>query len=127
MRILTVLKSAPDGLSVPEIIMAAQLRNRNAADILLFKMKGGGEIANPRRGIYCLPEHAGKIGKKERLAAQATENKEQGADLSDLSDLSEGANLSAGGNGHATEPEDRPPASEDFDLGIPPFLRRERI
>ena len=120
-RILTVLKSAPDGLSVPEIIMAAQLRNRNAADILLFKMKGGGEIANPRRGIYCLPEHAGKIGKKERLAAQPSENKDQGADLSGLS---EGANLSAGGNGHATEPEHRRPA-EDFDLGIPPFLRRE--
>ena len=101
-RILAALKSAPDGLSVSEIIVAAQLRNRNAADLLLFKMKGDGEIANPRRGIYCHPEHAGKIGKKERLARQPSENKEQGADLSDLSDLSEGANLSAGGNGHAS-------------------------
>ena len=116
-RILTVLKSAPDGLSVPEIIMAAQLRNRNAADILLFKMKGGGEIANPRRGIYCLPQHAGKIGKKERLAGQPTENKAQGDNLSDLSDLSEAANLSAGGNGLAV--------TGEIDLSIPAFLRRE--
>ena len=116
-RILTALKGAPDGLSVPEIIVAARLRNRNAADILLFKMKGDGEIAHPRRGIYCLPEHAGKIGKKERLVTQPTENKEQGADLSDLSDLSEGANLSAGGNGLAVTGEN--------DLGIPHFVLRE--
>ena len=97
--------------------MAARLRNRNAADILLFKMKGDGEIAHPRRGIYCLPEHAGKIGKKERLVTQPTENKEQGANLSDLSDLSEGANLSAGGNGLAVTGEN--------DLGIPHFVLRE--
>jgi len=69
-RILTALPGKSEGLSIAEIMVAAELRNRNAADILLFKMKEAGEVAHPKRGIYCLPEHAGKIGKKERKIGQ---------------------------------------------------------
>jgi len=29
-------------------------------------MKNDGEIVRLKRGIYCLPKHAEKIGKKER-------------------------------------------------------------
>ena len=54
--------------------MAAQLRNRNAADILLYKMTKAGEIEWVKRGVYGLPgtvaklaaKDTGKIGKKDR-------------------------------------------------------------
>jgi hypothetical protein len=65
-RVLALLEDAADGLSVPEIMVGAQLRSRNAVDGLLFKMKNDGEIVRLKRGIYCLPKHAEKIGKKER-------------------------------------------------------------
>jgi hypothetical protein len=63
-RVLALLENASGGLSVSDIMAGAQLRNRNAADILLFKMKQDSEIARPLRGVYCLPRYAGKIGKK---------------------------------------------------------------
>jgi hypothetical protein len=73
-RVLALLENASDGLAVRDIIVGAQLRNRNAADILLFKMTQDGEIARPLRGIYCLPKYAGKIGKKERSSNQPPES-----------------------------------------------------
>jgi hypothetical protein len=73
-RVLALLENASDGLPVRDIIAGAQLRNRNAADILLFKMTQDGEIARPLRGIYCLPRYAGKIGKKERSSNQPPES-----------------------------------------------------
>jgi AAA domain len=79
--VLAALEDANEGLAVPEIIVAAHLRNRNAADLLLFKMAKVGEIERVRRGVYGLPgttarmaaKDTGKIGKKERLGNQGTE------------------------------------------------------
>lgn len=80
-RILAALEDADEGLAVSEIVIAAQLRNRNAADLLLFKMCKADEIERVKRGIYGLPGTAaklpakdpGQIGKKERSRTQTTE------------------------------------------------------
>ncbi len=103
-------------------MVAAELRNRNAADILLFKMKEAGEIAHPKRGVYCLPEYAGKIGKKERLDDEAAENKAENVNLSNLSDLSGGISQSPTGkigNGQAI-PDIDAAADELLGRGEPP-------
>ena len=42
-RVLAALEDADEGLAVAEIVVAAQLRSRNAADILLFKMAKAGD------------------------------------------------------------------------------------
>jgi hypothetical protein len=83
-RVLAALEDANEGLAVAEIIVAAQLRSRNAADILLCKMTKDGEIERVRRGVYGLSgtvaklaaKDTGKIGKKERSGSQATESAE---------------------------------------------------
>jgi hypothetical protein len=67
-RVLTLLEDAPFGLSIREIMAGAQLRNRNAADVLLSKMTKDSEIVRLKRGVYCHLDHAKKIGKKERLS-----------------------------------------------------------
>ncbi len=80
-RVLAALEDADEGLAVAEIVVAAQLRSRNAADILLFKMAKAGTIERVKRGVYGLPgtvaklaaKNSGKIGKKERSGNQATE------------------------------------------------------
>ena len=54
------------------MLLRAQLRSRNAADILLYKMTKAGEIEWVKRGVYGLPgtvaklaaKDTGKIGKK---------------------------------------------------------------
>jgi hypothetical protein len=51
----TPLQNTPDGFRVGAIIDGAQLRNRNAAYILLSKMTEDGEIERRSRGIYGLP------------------------------------------------------------------------
>jgi hypothetical protein len=81
-RVLAALEDAGEGLAVAEIVVAAQLRNRNAADILLFKMTKAGETERVRRGVYGLPgtvaklaaKDTGKIGKKERSGSQAPQS-----------------------------------------------------
>jgi hypothetical protein len=73
-RVLAALEDANEGLSVAEIVVAAQLRNRNAADVLLFKMSKAGDVERVKRGVYGLPgtaarlaaKDAGKIRKKDR-------------------------------------------------------------
>lgn len=80
-RVLAALEDADEGLAVAEIVVAAQLRNRNAADLLLFRMSKAGEIERVKRGVYGLPGTAaklaakdtGQIGKKERSRTQTTE------------------------------------------------------
>ena len=70
-----------DGLAIAEIMVAAELRNRNAVDILLFRMSKAGKIERVKRGVYGLPgtvarlaaKNMGKIGKKERSRSEATE------------------------------------------------------
>jgi len=78
-----------EGLAVSEIMAATGSRNRNATDILLFKMRHAGEIIRVKRGVYAHPEKVGKRerkdGKKERSERQHTENTRLNGNLSDLS------------------------------------------
>jgi AAA domain len=111
-KILTVLQNAEsDGLSVPEIMVAVESSNRNATDVLLYKMKEAGEVVRIRRGVYALAQKAGKIGQKERKAFQGTEALVETDNLSNLSDLSSG--FESKPNGRDCEMPD-----------LPPFLRR---
>ena len=82
--------SDSDGMSVAEIMAATERTDRNAIDQLLFKMGRDGEIKRVRRGVYSLPQEAGKIGKKERNGVQATENAGLSGNLTDLTDLTGG-------------------------------------
>jgi hypothetical protein len=80
-RVLAALEDADEGLAIAEIVVAAQLRNRNAADLLLFKMVKDSAIERVKRGVYGLrgtvaklaAKNTGKSGKKERSAGQVTE------------------------------------------------------
>jgi hypothetical protein len=92
-----------DGLAVSEIMAAAGGNSRGAMDTLLFKMKDGGEIVRVKRGVYALPQDAGKIGQKERTRREDPENKELSGDLSNLSDLTGSA---ASGNERAQTPKE---------------------
>jgi AAA domain-containing protein len=86
--VLSALATAgADGLAVSEIMAATGRNSRGAMDTLLFKMKEDSEIVRVKRGIYALPQDGGKIGQKERIGAQSTENIELNGNLPDLSDL----------------------------------------
>jgi hypothetical protein len=67
-RVLAALEGADLGLSVAEIIAAAQLRSRTAADKLLFRMAKDGKIEKIKRGLYGLPgivsQIRGRCGRK---------------------------------------------------------------
>jgi hypothetical protein len=80
-RVLAALADAPEGLAVGEIMVEAQLRNRNSTDILLSKMAKAGEIERLKRGVYGQPGtfaklaamNIGKNGKKERSGSEVAE------------------------------------------------------
>jgi hypothetical protein len=64
-----VLKEADEPMSPKDIMVAAELTNRNAVDILLYKMARAGEVEKAGRGLYSFPGKAyppGKNGKTER-------------------------------------------------------------
>jgi hypothetical protein len=73
-RVLGALSDSSEGLAVAEIMIAARLPKRSAADVLLHRMAEKGEIERVKRGFYGLPGTAAKlsdnntrkIGKKER-------------------------------------------------------------
>ena len=89
-RVIGALKSAGQPLSVGEIMIEAEMRNRNATDVLLSKMVKDGELARVRKGRYALSsEHGGKIGQTERYNAQPTDLTNENEHLSHLSDLSD--------------------------------------
>lgn len=124
-RVLEALQGGPK--QAKELMLDAELRNRNATDILLHKMARDGEIVRAERGLYALPEKdSGKIGKKERSEAKAFEIKEENGNLSNLSDLS--------GGGGQTDWDDYPdlpqslrrspvrPTSESSEMGNRPAL-----
>jgi hypothetical protein len=87
-RVLEALQDGPKRRK--ELMLEAELRNSNAADILLHKMVKDGQIVRPKIGEYALPGHDGKTGKKERSDGQPPHTIEKNTDLSDLSDLSAG-------------------------------------
>ncbi len=80
-RVLAALEDADEGLAVAEIVVAAQLRSRSAADTLLFKMAKAGTIERVKRGVYGLQgtaeklaaKNSEKMGKKERSGSEAPE------------------------------------------------------
>jgi len=69
------------------ISLTTRHMRRGAMDTLLFKMKESGEIVRVGRGIYGLPKDHGKIGQKERIGDQGSENKTLNGNLSNLGDL----------------------------------------
>jgi hypothetical protein len=64
-RVLVALESADQGLSTAEIIAAATLTSRTAADKLLLRMASAGKIERIKRGLYGLPGTAEKLKKRE--------------------------------------------------------------
>jgi hypothetical protein len=104
-RVLAVLKEAGSPLQVKDIQSRAELRNRNAADMLLGKMARDGEIVRADKGRYALSEtgagqmpdrcrtdsqrdghtDAGQIGQMDRSARQPTVLKEKKGYNPDLS------------------------------------------
>ena len=65
-RVIAALKEAGGPLQAKDIWIAAELRNRNATDLLLGKMVRDGEIVTYDRGHYALPDtDAGQIGQKK--------------------------------------------------------------
>ena len=79
-----------DGMSVAEIMAATERTDRNAVDQILFKMARDGDIRRVKRGVYALPQDAGKIDKKERNGAHLTDLVKKTDNLSDLTDLTAG-------------------------------------
>src|SRR5262249_43240407 len=110
-----------DGLSVTEIMAATERKDRNAVDQLLFKMARDGEIVRLRRGLYALPQGAGKIDKKERIEPQGTDWQNEIGNLTNLTDLTDspcpGGEISADSDGER----------QDDDLEIPEFLDRRHL
>jgi AAA domain len=64
-RVLSVLAKAPEGLPTAEIVGVAGLSNRNAADVLLFRMVEAGEIERVKRGVYGLPGTRANLSAKK--------------------------------------------------------------
>ncbi len=95
-RVIAALKEAGGPLQAKDIWIAAELRNRNATDLLLGKMVRDGEIVRADRGHYALPDtDAGQIGQKERSETQDSDFGEETDNLSNLSDLSADRNAPA--------------------------------
>jgi hypothetical protein len=56
-KVIAALKASPKGepMKVAEIIIAAGIESRNAADTILHRMVEDGEIVRPGRGLYAMP------------------------------------------------------------------------
>jgi hypothetical protein len=104
-------------MSVAEIMVATERTDRNAVDQILFKMSRDGDIRRVRRGVYALPQDAGKIDKKERNAMLGAELEGKTENLTYLTDLTGGSDL-----GPIVCRND---FNRDDGLEIPNFLRRE--
>ena len=88
-RVIAAFKAAGGPLLTKEIMIDADMRTRNATDILLGKMVRDGEILRVGRGRYGLSsENTGQNGQKERSSNEATDSIDRIVNLSDLSDLS---------------------------------------
>lgn len=122
---LAALEEAGEPLSVNEVITAAQLRNRNAADLLLGKMARDGEVERAGRGLYSIPVTAGQIGQTERLNVHGARVTNENGVLSNLSDLSKAGDGTETQEGTGASRSVRPPERSD-DLAIPDFLRRPK-
>jgi hypothetical protein len=117
-RALAALHEAGEPLSVNEIKEAAQLRNRNAADLLLGKMARDGEIKRVDRGRYAIPPTTGQIGQTERLNGQAIDVPNGSGDLSNLSALSVSGDRTETGRGNGAYTSVCPPDSDEMVGGL---------
>jgi AAA domain/Primase C terminal 2 (PriCT-2) len=78
-RVIGVLKSAGQPLSVTDIMNDAELPSRSATDTLLFRMVNNGMIERVGKGRYKIPvavndtQETGKFGKKERSNAKSND------------------------------------------------------
>ena len=108
-------------LKVDDIKRCANLRTRNATDILLGKMAKDGDIVRVKRGWYDLPGRGGQIGQKERSSTEDADFVGQNSNLSNLSDLSnvDDPTESTAHNGAPTLS-----STSDPYLEIPAFLKR---
>jgi hypothetical protein len=91
-RITAALRASGGPLSVQDLVIEAEMRNRNATDILLSRLVKEGAIVRVARGKYALPKINGQIGQKERTAPQAAGFVDKYSNLSDLS-VSEGEKI----------------------------------
>jgi hypothetical protein len=112
-RVLTALGKVSDGMSVGEIVAAASLVSRNAADNLLFHMLRDGEVSRVKRGVYSLPgvamtKDTAKIAKKQRSELNTLKDQGDFGRSHNPSDLSKALHRSPDNDG----------------LDIPDFLRR---
>ena len=71
-RVLQALAEANGPMSRAEIRRAADLRNENAADLILGKMVRDGEIVRAGRGKYDLPERTDRTDRTDSGAGHAT-------------------------------------------------------
>jgi hypothetical protein len=91
-RVLEALSRGP--LQAKEIQIAAELRSRNATDVLLGKMVRDGQIVRLEKGRYALPQtDSGQIGQTDRLDKQPTVLIGQSALSVHLSDLTGGRQI----------------------------------
>jgi hypothetical protein len=83
--IVAALESATEPMSPRELMLATGRTNRNAMDLLLFKMVKDGQIGKASRGKYV---SSGKIGKKDVAAEQDIDGTSELSVSDNLSDLS---------------------------------------
>jgi RecA-family ATPase len=78
--ILDVLKDATEPMTPKDILIAAELTNRNALDQLLYRMAKAGDIEKAGRGQYSLPgSKISKIGKiDEKTSVNSEPNQSYG-------------------------------------------------
>jgi hypothetical protein len=111
-RVLEALSAGP--LQAKGIHSAAELRSRNATDVLLGKMVRDAEIVRVDKGRYALPQtDGGQIGQTDRLNKQPTVLKEKSDSPVHLSDLN-------GGRQIGQAPDDDYPEMPDFLRRSPP-------
>jgi AAA domain len=89
-RVLKALQDAPEGLRTSEIVAVAELRSRNAADLLLSRMTGEGEIERVKRGLYGTPgtranlsfKKEGQMDREKRKSLKRQKDNNLSSDLS---------------------------------------------
>jgi hypothetical protein len=120
-RVLDVLRDANTPLQPKDIQFMAELRTRNATDVLLGKMVRDGEIVRAERGRYALPTTDGQISgqlrggvfskvRKDRTDGQIT------GETPHLKEENEVGNLSTDLSADLSNAADRPNLSDLSDL-----------
>jgi hypothetical protein len=112
-RVMEALRSVPSDLAVTEIMAAADIQSRAAADQLLHRMAKAGEIERRGRGKYGLATGSLSEASERQKGDETLRN----AGICLASDVSDASDTPLQANGHA--PALGPPGDslDDFDLG----------